>query len=360
MQIEENKVTTLANKLRVSYSDNGLAGVPVLIFIHGFPFNKSMWYNQMKELMGEFRVISYDIRGHGNTDKGVADFSIELFAQDLIGFMDELKIDKAIICGLSMGGYIALNAVTNFPERFDALILSDTNCIADTPEASEKRLKSIDTIKANGMEWYADVSTKNLFAPQSLLTKTIEIEYVREMILKTSEHSIYNTLLALANRKETCSKLSQIKVPVLILVGKEDKITPPEAAERMHLSIKESNLKIIELAGHVSNLENPDEFNDQLRKFLGKIRGKRMVQSPAKVSTGDPEQDLNSKILKITMTIKDHHPELSKYLEEMPATIPNKENPEITLKNLSQYYETLNSMLNKYLLEHPQYSKSQK
>jgi len=354
MQIEENKVTTLSNNLKVSYSDNGLGGVPILIFIHGFPFNKSMWYNQMTELMEEFRVISYDIRGHGNTDNGAADFSIDLFAEDLIGFMDALKIDKTILCGLSMGGYIALNAVTNFPERFTALILSDTNCIADTPESSEKRLKSIDTIKANGMEWYADVSTKNLFAPQSLLTKTIEIEFVREMILKTSEQSIYNTLLALANRKETCSKLSQLKVPVLILVGKEDKITPPEAAERMHLSIQESSMKVIELAGHVSNLENPVEFNLQLRMFLAKIRGKGIDQSPAKVSTGDPDQDLNSKILKITMTIKDHHPELSKYLEEMPATIPNKENPEITLKNLSQYYESLNSMLNKYLLEHPQ------
>ena len=357
----EYNLTISVNDLEVSYNDNGLEGVPVLIFIHGFPFNKSMWNKQMDALMADFRVISYDIRGHGNTDKGEADFSIELFARDLIGFMDALKVDKAVLCGLSMGGYISLNAITSFPERFNALILSDTNCIADTPEAREKRLKSIDTIKANGMEWYADVSTKNLFAPQSFLTKTAEIEFVKEMILKTSQQSIFDTLLALSNRKETCSKLMQIKVPVLILVGKEDKITPPEAAERMHIRIEESYLKIIEQAGHVSNLENPGEFNDQLRKFLVKICREVMAPSPEKSSVADDsEQDLNAKILKITMTIKDHYPELSKYLEEMPVTIPKEIDPKITSKNLSQYYESLNSLLNKYLLEHPQYAKKQK
>lgn len=260
--------TISVNNLDVSYNDNELEGVPVLIFIHGFPFNKSMWNRQMNELKDDFRVIAYDIRGHGNTDNGNADFSIELFARDLIGFMDALKVDKVILCGLSMGGYISLNAITNFPERFNALILCDTNCIADTPEAYERRLKSIDSIKENGMEWYADASIKNLFAPESISTKLAEIESVKEMILNTSQQSIFNTLLALSNRKETCSKLEQIKVPVLILVGKEDKIAPPEAAQLMHKSLKDSLLRIIGHAGHVSNIENPVVFNLQLRKFV--------------------------------------------------------------------------------------------
>lgn len=359
MRIVESNLTTSVNDLRVSYLDNGLNGVPVLIFIHGFPFNKSMWYNQMREFMDDFRVISYDIRGHGNTDKGDADFSIDLFAKDLIDFMDAMKIDKAVLCGLSMGGYISLNAVTNFPERFEAMILSDTNCIADTPEASEKRLKSIETIKSNGMEWYADVSTKNLFATQSFITKTKEIEFVKEMILKTSQQTIFRTLLALSIRKETCRKLKQIKIPVLILVGKEDKITPPEAAQRMHEEIGKSSLKIIELAGHLSNIENPEEFNYQLRTFLAQFSSKVMVQSSEnKLVENNAEMDLNSKILEITMTISDHYPELSKYLDELPVTIPDENNPDITLRNLSQYYESLNSILNKYLLEHPQLKKT--
>ena len=102
----------------------------------------------MKE---NYRVIAYDVRGHGNSDAGIGDFSIDLFANDLLSFMDELKIDKAMLCGLSMGGYIALNAVENYPDRFDALILSDTTCTADTPEVKEKRMKTIESIKKNGV-----------------------------------------------------------------------------------------------------------------------------------------------------------------------------------------------------------------
>jgi pimeloyl-ACP methyl ester carboxylesterase len=358
MRNVQHNITISVNNLDVSYSDNKLDGVPVIIFVHGFPLNKSMWNKQMSEFKDDFRVIAYDIRGHGNTEGGNAIFSIDLFARDLICFMDELKIDKAILCGFSMGGYISLNTIENFPERFSALILSDTSCVADTPEAREKRLRTIDTIKANGMEKYADESIKNLFAPESIEKKIAEIESVMEMILKTSKQSIYNTLNALSSRKETCSKLMLINVPTLILVGKEDKITPLEAALWMHERIKESSMKIIGHAGHLSNLENPLEFNDQLRKFLVTIFRKDLVLTPEKSLVFDNnEKVLNSKILKITMTIQDHYPELSKYLDEMPVTIPTEKNPKMTLKNLSQYYESLNSMLNKYLLEHPHSAK---
>ena len=142
-----NNIEITVNDLTVSYNDEGENGAPVIIFIHGFPFNKSMWDKQLKALKENYRVIAYDVRGHGNSDAGKGDFSIELFANDLLSFMDALKIDKAMLCGLSMGGYIALNAVEKYPDRFDALILSDTTCVADTPEAKEKRMKAIESIK---------------------------------------------------------------------------------------------------------------------------------------------------------------------------------------------------------------------
>ena len=182
-----------------------------------------------------------------------------------------MKIDKAVLCGLSMGGYISLNAVSNFPERFDALVLSDTQCIADTPEAKEKRMKAIENIRKNGVEKYADESIKNLFAPESFITRKEEIADVREMIIKTSEQSLCNTLLALAMRKETCTKLHEIKVPVLIMVGKEDILTPPAAALLMDEKIKNSSLHIIDHAGHLSNLENPYKFNYELKKFVSSV-----------------------------------------------------------------------------------------
>lgn len=262
------------NNLTVSYIDEGPDEEPVIIFIHGFPFNKSMWTKQVEALKENYRVVAYDVRGHGNSDTGNEDFSIELFVKDLLNFMDALNIDRTILCGLSMGGYIALNAIENYPERFDALILSDTHCIADTPEAKEKRLKTIESIKKDGVEKFADESIKNLFAPESFSKKKEEIAAVRDMIVNTTKESLYKTLRAFYERKETCSKLSEIKVPVLIMVGKEDKITPPVAAQLIHEKIKDSLLSIIEHAGHLSNMENPREFNKQLKKFVASVYSK--------------------------------------------------------------------------------------
>jgi len=266
-----SNIKIAVNDLMISYNDEGKIGDPVIIFIHGFPFNKSMWNKQAEALKENYRVFAYDVRGHGNSDIGTEDFSIDLFANDLIGFMDAIKIDKAMLCGLSMGGYIALNAIENYPDRFDAVILSDTTCTADTPEAKEKRIKTIESIKRNGVEKFAEESIKNLFAPESFSTKKLEIAAVREMIVNTSEESLCKTLRAFYERKETCSKLHDIKVPVLIMVGIEDKITPPAAAQFMNEKIKESLLSIVEHAGHLSNIENPSEFNNQLEEFVSTI-----------------------------------------------------------------------------------------
>jgi 3-oxoadipate enol-lactonase len=261
----------IINNLFVSYSDEGKHGSPVIIFIHGFPFNKSMWKLQVASLKDNYRLITYDIRGHGKSDAGNEVFSIDLFVNDLISLMDALKIDHAILCGLSMGGYIALNAAEKYNERFDALILCDTQCTADTPEAKEKRTKAIEGIRKNGVENYAGESIKNLFAAESFITRVKEVADIREMIVKTSVESLCSTLLALSVRKETCHILAEIKVPVLILVGNEDKLTPPAAAKFMHEKIKGSLLKIIDHAGHLSNLENPEEFNLQLKKFVASV-----------------------------------------------------------------------------------------
>jgi pimeloyl-ACP methyl ester carboxylesterase len=193
--------------------------------------------------------------------------------------MDDLEIERATLCGLSMGGYIALNAVENHPERFEALVLSDTQCTADSAEAKEKRSKTIESIKETGVETFADNNIKNLFAPESLTIKLEETAKVKEMIMNTSPKSLCNTLLALAGRKETCSTLKDINMPVLIMVGEEDKITPVESAKFLHDNIQGSSLKIIQHAGHLPNIENPDSFNYQLLKFAGKIGKKAFCLS---------------------------------------------------------------------------------
>ena len=270
MQYTEKKLTIITNNQTVSYLDEGSIKTPTIIFIHGFPLNKSMWNKQVEELKENYRVIAYDIRGHGNSDAGDDDFSIEIFVNDLLSFMDALKIDKTILCGFSMGGYIALNAIENHPERFIALLLCDTNCADDKPEAKEKRMKAIESIKEKGLDQYAEESLKKLFAPISFSKQIAEIAIVKEMIMKTPEQSLFKTLHALAKRKETCTKLLEIKVPVLIMVGKNDEITPTDVAMSMHEKIKGSTIQIIDHAGHLSNMENPNQFNEQLKNFLKK------------------------------------------------------------------------------------------
>lgn len=260
------------NGLTVSYIDDGPEEAPVIIFIHGFPFNKLMWHLQTEALKEKYRVLAYDIRGFGNSDAGMEEFSIGLFVSDLLSLMDTLKIKQAVLCGLSMGGYIALHAIESYPERFSGLVLADTNCLADSAEAKDKRMKTIERIRENGIEKYADESLNKLFAPESFTNNLAGISDAREMILKTPEQSLYRTLHALSERKETCGKLPEISVPVHIFVGKEDIITPLDASHHMHEKIKHSVLFIIDHAGHLSNLENPWAFNYRLKKFMSSIK----------------------------------------------------------------------------------------
>lgn len=348
------------NKLNVSYTDEGPDNASVIILIHGFPLNKSMWNKQVDVLIEKCRVIAYDVRGYGSSEPGTDDFSIELFANDLIALMDALKIERATLCGLSMGGYIALNAIENYPKRFDALILCDTTCAADTSEAKEKRLMAIESIDKYCVEHYANESLKNLFAPESFVTNRESIMWVKEMITETPVKTFSKTLIALAKRRETCDKLDKIEVPVLILVGSEDKITPPNMAMFMQNNIRGAQLRIVEHAGHLSNIENTYEFNEHLLNFIDSVNQQpekyvkrdRLVSEvyhARKITEHEKRvKDINAKILRITSTIKDHYPELAKNMDEMPGNNSTEDIQEITLEHLTNYYESLNAVLNKY------------
>jgi 3-oxoadipate enol-lactonase len=254
----------------ISFDDFGKGEIPI-IFIHGFPFDKSSWQPQMTYLKKTHRVIAYDIGGFGASITNGEQESIDLFSNDLIKFMDALAIKKAIVCGLSMGGYILLNAVHRFSDRFEAIILSDTQCIADTEAAKEKRSKAIVQIEAEGLKEFADGFIKNVFCQNSLANKPALVETVKEVILKTSQRAVVGTLAALAQRVEMCFSLNGITVPTLIICGKEDIVTPPIQAEFMFGKILNSKLQIIDNAGHLANLEQPDEFNKLLVDFISSI-----------------------------------------------------------------------------------------
>ncbi len=256
------------NNFSINYSDGGNpAGMPV-VFIHGFPFSQAMWKPQVERLSKTYRVITYDVRGHGEGDAGDGQYMIEFFVDDFVGLLDHLKIDKAVVCGLSMGGYIALRAIERNPERFRALILCDTRSEADPNDGRLKRATSIKTVKTQGVKVFAEGFVKAVFAPQTFQTKPEIVRFIQEIIEKNSPIGICGTLLALASRTDTTASLSNIKVPTLILVGEHDTLTPPSAAQAMKEKIPNAELHIIPNAAHMSNLENVEAFNSVLMRFL--------------------------------------------------------------------------------------------
>lgn len=263
--------TSLVNNFNLSYDDVGEGDIPV-IFLHGYPFDKTMWLGQLDFLSSTYRLIACDIRGFGKSTDEESPLSIDLFADDLIKLMDKLDIDKAVICGLSMGGFIALNALKRFPSRFEALVLCDTQCIADTMEVKEKRFKAIEEIKANGATDFSEGFIKKVFHKDSIANKKELVGQLRIVVFSNSQHIICQGLVALAERSETCSTLSKIAIPTLIICGREDEVTPLEQSEMMHKNIKGSILHVIDNAGHVSNLEHPHEFNKYLGSFLAALK----------------------------------------------------------------------------------------
>ena len=259
--------TIEVNNIKLSYNDVGIGKIPV-VFLHGFPFNKSMWDNQLATFKDTHRFISLDFRSFGQSSNDGSELSMDLLADDLIGFLNALKLRQVIICGLSMGGFVTLNAVKRFPERFAALILCDTNCVADTSEQREKRDEVIEEIEKNGTSKFSSTFLDSLFADATYSSKKQLVGKINADILANTPEVITAGLKALATRTETCSSLEKIAVPTLIICGREDEVTPLEQSEFMNEHIKDSTLKVITNAGHLSNMEQPEQFNAELLEFL--------------------------------------------------------------------------------------------
>jgi 3-oxoadipate enol-lactonase len=259
-----------ANGCRTYYKQVNKEAATTIIFIHGFPFSHKMWSEQLAILSPTIRGIVYDIRGHGYSEVGDGMYTIELFADDLADLMKNLKVEKAILCGLSMGGYIALRFAAKYPEKVLGLVLSDTRAEADTNETKIKRAASMQKLKTDGMEAYASDSINALLGPASLENKKL-LQRVKKMIVDTSKLAVTGTLLALAARIDSSNFLDEIKAPALVVVGEDDVITPPIAAQTIHEGISGSTMVTIPMAGHLSNLENPDAFNKAFLDFLSRF-----------------------------------------------------------------------------------------
>ena len=252
------------------YDEGNPSGLPV-IFIHAFPVDHSMWRPQVEMLSPSYRVISYDVRGHGQSEVGDGQYTMELFVDDLLAVADHLRVQTSVLCGLSMGGYIVLRAAERHPDRWKGIVLCDTKSEADGNEAKIKRAAAIASVKKIGAEGFAKTFIKTVLAESTLKNKFHLVESVLKMVSQNSTTGIAGALLALASRTDTTPFLPKLTVPTLILVGEEDKVTPPAASELMQKAIPSSQMHVISDAAHFSNLENPTAFNAKLLTFLKAI-----------------------------------------------------------------------------------------
>lgn len=255
----------------IHYEDQGPREARPLVLIHAFPLNLTMWSAQIQALSAEHRVIAYDLRGLGESDVGDGQYTIELLVDDLIALLDHLRIGKTIVCGISLGGYIALRALERHPERFSALVLCDTRSEADSDEAKIKRSAGLRLLKEKGVPSFAEEFVKPAFAPETFKTNPEIVHTAKGMILKNSPLGIGGALLALASRTDTTESLKRLSIPTLVLVGEKDQITPPSAALSLKEKIPNAQMHVIPNAGHLSNLENPAEFNRRLTAFCREI-----------------------------------------------------------------------------------------
>src|SRR5712692_1526318 len=261
----------VVNKTRLNFIDVGDSRAKPIILIHAFPLSLEMWKSQIEVLKQSSRVVAYDIRGQGESEVGDGQYTMEFFVDDLIGLMDHLKIERAILCGLSMGGYVSLRTAERNPERLRALVLCDTKAEADSNEAKLKRAASIRSIKDRGLEQFADSQVMSALTEETFARNPARVQTAREMILRNSPIGLCGALLAMVSRTDTTTFLPSIRVPTLILVGDKDNVTPPDVSKRMHDSIPNSQMRMMPGAAHWSNIENSQEFNKHLGDFLAKF-----------------------------------------------------------------------------------------
>ena len=244
------------------------SGLPLLL-IHGFPLGSRMWAGQLESLSNRAHVLAPDLPGFGDSPISGLSYTVERYAEDCAAVLDALDVlEPVALGGLSMGGYIALAFARLFPERVGALLLLSTRAGADSAEGKANRDKAIAGVKEHG----ASAATEAIF-PKLLASATYThnpgiATQAAELMLAASPEGIIAALGAMRDRPDSTASLSKIEVPTLIVHGKQDQLIPPSEAEVMSAAIKGSQLHLIDNAGHLPNLEQPEGFNRIISGFL--------------------------------------------------------------------------------------------
>ncbi len=255
------------NGITIAYSDRG-QGLPV-VWLHAFPFNRTMWEGQVAGLSDRFRVIAVDLRGHGESDAPLWRYTLDLFADDVVGLLDHLGIRQAVFAGLSMGGYTLFALHRCHPERIKGLIFCDTRAEADKPEQAAWRFNlAQQACKAGGAQPVADDMGPKLLAPATYRERPEIAARVRAISLSTPLSGVVGDLMAMAERPDSTPQLARIACPTLVIVGEDDALTTVADNKRIADGIAGARLEIIPQAGHMSNMDQPKAFNRVVAEFL--------------------------------------------------------------------------------------------
>ena len=260
--------TVQTNGIDTAYTDQGQGDGPAVVLIHGFPYNKSMWDDQVAALSGNNRVITYDLRGHGESGGTSETYTMEMLADDLHDLIEELGLGEVALGGFSMGGYVALAFAAAYPEHIDKLMLLDTRHLPDSAQAAEGRENLAKQVEADGVEGVAAGLPARMLTEATVNGRPDVAAKASDMIRAASPAGVAGAARGMAVRVDQSDLLPSIAVPTLIVVGEQDAITPPADAEAMAAAIYNSKLVKIPEASHLSNLDKPDEFNTALIDFL--------------------------------------------------------------------------------------------
>jgi len=255
--------------MTVSETVNDLGDGPAVILLHGFPFNRSMWREQIDFLSARgYRVIAPDLRGLGENKSDGEIETMEDMARDVATLMDELKIDSAVIGGLSMGCYVAFEFIRLFPSRVQALVLAGGRAEGADKAEKKSREQQAQRVLEQGMTHAIDSILQSLLSPRTLAERPDVVLRVREMVASTDPRGAAAAQRGMAARRDYRDDLPNISAPTLIIAGHEDGVRKPIDAESIHQGIPNSRLEVIDQAGHLMNMEQPEVFNQVLLEFL--------------------------------------------------------------------------------------------
>jgi 3-oxoadipate enol-lactonase len=260
-----------SNGVRIVYDDVG-AGNAVL-FIHGHPFNRTMWQAQVQALRWKYRTIAPDLRGYGESSVGAeAANTLEIMAGDLVRLLDHLSVNRVCVVGLSMGGQIAMEFGRAYPDRTAAAVFAATFPQAETPEGIELRRKMADRFVNEGMPGPGSEMLTKLIGPASLKKLPSIAANIYQMMCSTNPAGAAAAVRGRALRRDYCDSLKAFRFPCMIVFGTDDGYATREQAEGMRAAIGNSRLEIFEGIGHMPNLEDEDRFNRCLHQFLESVK----------------------------------------------------------------------------------------